>query len=137
MQKFLETPVLLEKLLPYLDLGSTLTLAQAHRTTRRIFQDSLAWNKLIQRNSPLDELEVVQNLVEILELLKEPKANMLDLLDAICTEPFPSEQWFSGSVQLGCPRHPNSPPHLIPLERLHFLEQAENQEECRVLQDNH
>ena len=26
MQKFLETPVLLEKLLPYLDLGSTLTL---------------------------------------------------------------------------------------------------------------
>jgi len=124
MQKFLETPVLLEKLLPYLDLGSTLTLAQTHQMTQQILQDSLAWNKLIQRNSPLDELEVVQNLVVILELMKEPKANMLDLLDAICTGPFPSEQWFSGSVRLGCPRHPDSP-HLIPLERLEFLEQAE------------
>ena len=50
MQKFLETPVLLEKLLPYLDLGSTLTLAQSHQMTRHTLQDSLAWNKLIRRN---------------------------------------------------------------------------------------
>ena len=124
MQKFLETPVLLEKLLPYLDLGSTLTLAQTHQMTRHILQDSLAWNKLIRRNSPLDELEVVQNLVEILKLMKKPKANMLDLLESICTGPFSSEHWFSGSVRMGCPRHPDSP-HLIPLERLHFLEQVE------------
>ena len=124
MQKFLETPELLEKLLPYLDLGTTLTLAQTHEKTRHILQGSLAWNKLIRRNSPLEELEKVQNLGQILKLTKEPKANMLDLLDVICSGPFSAEQWLSGSVRLGCPRHPNSP-HWIPLEKLQLLEQAE------------
>ena len=124
MQKFLETPELLEKLLPYLDLGTTLTLAQTHEMTRHILQGSLAWNKLIRRNSPLEELEKVENLGQILKLTKEPKANMLDLLDVICSGPFSAEQWVSGSVRLGCPRHPDSP-HLIPLEKLQLLEQAE------------
>ena len=102
MQKFLETPVFLEKLFPYLDLGSTLILAQSHQMTRNILQDYLTWNKLVQRNFPLDDLEVVQNLVEILKLMKEPKANMLVLLCAICSG-VRSEEWFSGSAQLGCP----------------------------------
>ena len=109
MEIFLETPELLENFLPYLDLGTTLTLACSHEMTRKILQDSLAWNRLISRNSPLGGMEEVQNFVEILKLMKEPKANMLNLLDAICKGPFPSEQWFSGRVQMGCPRHPDSP----------------------------
>ena len=87
MERFLETPELLENFLPYLDLGTTLTLACSHE----ILQDSLAWNRLISRNSPLGGMQEVQNFVEILKLMKEPKANMLNLLDAICTGPFPSE----------------------------------------------
>ena len=93
MEIFLETPEPLEKFLPYLDLGTTLTLACSHEMTRKILQDSLAWNRLISRNSPLGGMKEVQNFVEILKLMKEPKANMLDLLDAICKGPFPSEQW--------------------------------------------
>merc|ERR1712013_551421 len=73
------------------------------------------------RCSPLDQVEKVQDLTEILELLKEPKSKMLDLLDAICEQSFSSELWYSGSVRMGCPSHPDSP-HLIPLERLEFLE---------------
>ncbi len=109
MEIFLETPELLEKFLPYLDLGTTLTLACSHEMTPKILQDSLAWNRLISRNSPLGGMEEVQNFVEILKLMKEHKANILDLLDAICKGPFPPEQWLSGRVQLGCPRHPDSP----------------------------
>ena len=124
MEIFLETPELLENFLPYLDLGTTLTLACSHEMTRKILQDSLAWNRLIRRNSPLGGMEEVQNFVEILKLMKEPKANMLDLLDAICKGPFPPEQWFSGRVQMGCPRHPDSP-HLIPLDVFELLEQVE------------
>ena len=82
MEIFLETPELLEKFLPYLDLGTTLTLACSHEMTRKILQDSLAWNRLISRNSPLGGMQEVQNFVEILKLMKEPKANMLDLLNA-------------------------------------------------------
>ena len=124
MKKFLETPELLEKLLPYLDPGSTLSIAQAHQMTRHILQGSVPWNKLIRRNSPLVELEKAQSLGQILKLMKEPKSNMLDLLDIICAGPFLPEQWNSGSVRLGCPRHPDSP-HLIPLGRLELLEQVE------------
>ena len=49
---------------------------------------------------------------------------MLDLMDAICKGPFPSEQWFSGRVQMDCPLHPDSP-HLIPLGVFELLEQVE------------
>ena len=49
-RKFWETPVLVNKLLlPYLDLESTLHLAQTHELTRDILQDSFAWNKLVSR----------------------------------------------------------------------------------------
>ena len=85
MYMFLNSPELLEKLLPYLDLGSTLSLAIAHKMIRQVLEGSLAWNKLLMRCTPLDQVEKVQDLTEILELLKEPKSKMLDLLDAICS----------------------------------------------------
>ena len=49
---------------------------------------------------------------------------MMELLDVICTGPFLPHQLSSGSVRLGCPRHPDSP-HFIPLERLQLLEIVE------------
>ena len=106
-------------LLPYLDLKSTSHLAQVHELTRDILQGSIAWNKLIsrtclqeggalQRNPGLleEKMEVVRHLVDILKLMKNRKANMLDLLDTICNKRF--EGAHAGRVTLSCPNHPNS-----------------------------
>ena len=125
MQKFLESPELLEKLLLYLDLDSTLTLAKTHEVTRHILQGSLAWNKLIRRNAPLDELVKAQKLGQILKLMKEPKSNMLDLLDVICAGRFlRASAHLYPSVLLGCPRHLDSP-HWVTFGNLQLLEQVE------------
>ena len=119
-RKFWETPVLVNKLLlPYLDLESTLHLAQVHELTRDILQGSIAWNKLIRRtrlqeggalhrNPGLleEKMEVVRHLVDILKLMKNRKANMLDLLDTICNKRF--EGAHAGRVTLSCPNHPDS-----------------------------
>ena len=43
-----ETPELVEKLLPFLDLEFTLHLAQTHELTQDILQGSCIWNKLIR-----------------------------------------------------------------------------------------
>ena len=40
---------MVEKLLPFLDLDSTLHLAQTHRVTRELLKKSFVWNKLIRR----------------------------------------------------------------------------------------
>ena len=90
-------PELVEKLLPFLDLESTLHLAQTHELTQDILQGSFAWNKLIRRSRLQDggslgedaglleeKIDAVKLLVAILKLMKDPKANMLDLLDTVC-----------------------------------------------------
>ena len=51
VRKFWETPELVEKLLPYLDLDSTKHLAESHKLTRKL----LTWNKLFQRFLPAEE----------------------------------------------------------------------------------
>ena len=119
--KFWATPELIETFLPHLDLKSTLNLAQTHDLTRKILKSSVSWNKLIRKNSPLDEHEVVKDLVEILKLVDGPKAHLLDLLDAICMRRVSAGDgaWTIGSVKVGCPRHPDS--HLIPLPMFHIL----------------
>ena len=53
--KFWETPELVEKLLPYLDLNSTKQLAESHKLTRKILKKDLSWNKLLQRFLPGEE----------------------------------------------------------------------------------
>ena len=53
--KFWETPELVEKLLPYLDLNSTKQLAESHKLTRKILKKGLAWNKLLRRFLPGEE----------------------------------------------------------------------------------
>ena len=109
--KFWETPELLEHLLPFLDLQTTLNLAKTHDLTRNIFKSSVSWKKLIRRNL-LDDREprreVVINLVELLKLVDGPGAHLLDLLDAICMEKFPDGAWLIGSVKVFCPLHQGS-----------------------------
>ena len=121
-QKFWQTPELIEGLLLYLDPRSTQQLAQAHERTRNILQGSRVWNNLIKRSSPLhlrDEFFSIGHFVEILKLMEDSKANMQDLLDAIC-EANPSD---GDSVQMGCRRHPNS--HLISMGGFLLLEKVE------------
>ena len=64
---FWQMPELVEGLLVYLSPESTLCLAQAHLLTRKILQGSLAWNKLIKRSYPIDQLYKVTPLVDILK----------------------------------------------------------------------
>ena len=52
VRKFWETPELVEKLLPYLDLDSTKHLAESHKLTRKLLKKDLTWNKLVQRFLP-------------------------------------------------------------------------------------
>ena len=180
---FWETPELLETLLPFLDLKSTLQLAKTHELTQDILQGASAWNKLIRRcclrkfwqnrafplemtlsdydseedadhtlsesessrdeleyNSDasvseddveeemhkMDEMDVVRHLVAMLKLMKNPKANMLDLLDAICKRCPPdvvSSNRGLGAVTIGCPNHPDS--HEVLLSDFMLLEAVE------------
>ena len=81
------------------------------------------WNKLISRtriqeggglryadNLLEEKMEVVQLLVAILKLMKNPRANMLDLLDTICTRSSPEtvERAWGNRVKLSCPNHQDS-----------------------------
>ena len=121
-RKFWKMPELVEKLLPFLDLESTLHLAQTHELTQDILQGSFAWNKLIRRSRLQDggslgedaglleeKIDAVKLLVAILKLMKDPKANMLDLLDTVCTRCPPdivSRLMCFGTVTISCPRLP-------------------------------
>ena len=97
------------------------------------------WNKLISR-TPIQEggilqynddlfeekMEVVQLLVAILKLMKNPRANMLDLLDTICKRSPPPEvvegAW-DDTVTLSCPNHQDS--HHVFSEDFLLLEAVE------------
>ena len=118
-KKFWEIPELVERLLDFLDLPSTLHLAQIHELTRKILQGSLAWNKLIKRcvllsgesDAPLeDKMVVVKDLTALLMLMKVPKANMMDLLDLICEKRISDLEILLGNlptVQMVSSTHPD------------------------------
>ena len=124
-EKFWQLPELIEELLKFLDLESTLQLARAHERTRNILQGSKAWNNLLKRSS-LYSWSDLKPLVAILKLMKDTKSNLLDLLDAICEE-HPSLEndnpFFDGSVKVRCPRHEGF--HSISGRGFFLLEQAE------------
>ena len=106
--KFWRTPELVAKLLPYLDLETTLHLARSHGMTRSLLGSTSTWNKLVRGSCPFAEmhnfmefpnpdlrtsippemnmmLDVVKNLVAILKLMENPQEVLLmDLLDTIC-----------------------------------------------------
>ena len=56
-EKFLETPELVEMLLPFLNAKDTKNLAQSQLLNIKILQGPLIWNKLIRRTlrNPPDE----------------------------------------------------------------------------------
>ena len=54
-RQFWETPELVEKLLPYLDITSTKLLAESHKLTRQMLKKAFIWKKLIQRVLPRGE----------------------------------------------------------------------------------
>ena len=57
-EKFWKTPELLETLLPFLDVASTLRLAESHFSSENdslvldVLQRPLVWKKLIERSLP-------------------------------------------------------------------------------------
>ena len=113
---------MIENLLQFLDLESTLRLAQSHVMTQRILEGKRVWKKLLKRSSPLDGPDVVGNLVKVLKLLEEPLTPLQDLLDAICEDIYPDDE--NAEVEIGCPRHPYS--QMISLSDFHLLEEAES-----------
>ena len=135
--KFWQIPELIEKLLPNLDLKSTLHLAQAHVMTQDILQRRCIWNKLVKRSffergNPCQpempqKIDVVKDLVTILKLMSEPNVLLLDLLDVICERFTPEDVdllRLNTHVSIRCPRHPEDL-HFIPLTGFLHLEEVE------------
>ena len=132
--KFWRTPELVEKLLPHLNLESTLALAQSHQLTRSLLQGTSIWNKLIRRNCPFAvkikpsdlpnpdlrlsippemqvKIAVVKSIVEILKLMEDPEeALLLDLLDVIC-ERFATDDLFIQNREKGKPSQSKNKHH--------------------------
>ena len=133
---FWATPELVEKILPYLDLASTLSLVKAHGVTQAIVQRSLNWDKLVRLNCPfhhpsdLDhfydcrlreekvepKINLVRGLVAILKVLTNLRTLLPNLLDVICERfsarapTIPNDQNeidFSFPVLVSCSSYPN------------------------------
>ena len=77
-------PELVEKILPFLDPESILSLARSEVMDRNILQGTHVWNMLIRRSYPFDRPGVLNALVQILKLMKDCTTARLDLLDLIC-----------------------------------------------------
>ena len=128
-KKFWETPELLEKLLHFLDPESTYHLAQAHDLTKTVLQGQFIWNQFIRRSCPRPGSSgVVNTLVALLKLMKNPSRQLLDLLDVICdrfsTEEEDDDDGPKPSFHMSCQRHPDG--HLVSFEGLHVLEVVES-----------
>ena len=101
LSKFLETPELVEMLLPFLNAENTLAFAESGVINIKILQGTLAWKKLVRRTIPSNKNPVYNNsrdiqnrynevapLIEILMMMQDCKSSELDLLNLIC-ERFP------------------------------------------------
>ena len=103
----MSTPELVSYLLPFLNLKSILSLAEAHDFTRAILQKSFNWDKLVRRYCPShhqydhfdmqsdpdaeEKIDRVKSLVAILKLMAKPKVLLPNLLDVICERFSPRE----------------------------------------------
>ena len=128
-KKFWATPELIEQLLPYLNLQSTMSLAKIHQMTQNVLQGRRVWKKVIQRNCPIVGLDHVKHFVAILKTLKGPEDHILVLLDAICESntPFKSDSFphvAAPKVQMSCPRHQEGC-HDVSLDGFGLLEEVE------------
>ena len=92
-RKVWQSPELLDKLLSYLDVSSTLHLAQAHAFTIQVLQNKSCWNKFIRRTCPSQDSGGRQSEAAVAELLKmmgSPQDLLRDLLDVVASR-FPAE----------------------------------------------
>ena len=123
ISQFWETPELVERVLPYLDLTSTKMLAKAHKLTRLILKRAFAWHKLVRRvmpenekselcsdvfglplsfeNDPVlaSERQLAKDLVELLRLVKGNSKLAISLLHALCQR---HQFWSRAHVQIRC-----------------------------------
>ena len=133
-KKFWKTPELVEKLLPFLDLKSTLTLAQCQKKILRILEGSCIWNQFIKRACPFSDekddlqnvsqknVDVVRCLVAILKLMKNSDEPRQALLELIC-ERFPSKER-GRCLHLACSSHTEG--HSISFGGLLLFEEVES-----------
>ena len=129
--QFWGSPELVAQLLSFLDVPSTLALANVLPLAQDLLQRKFIWGDLIRRsniknpddtfhhegdsNEDLDkqikiEREVAQ-LVNILKMVKDPKLLLEELLDAIC-ERFVDT---GDNVTMSCSRHPDHQVDLLDL----------------------
>ena len=99
-KKFWRMPEMVERLLPFLDAVSTLSLVKALPLALELIQRKFLWRKLVRRVCPFDTDEVVSEaefeevvvkerskvmpLVEIVKMMEDPNPRLLDLLHVIC-----------------------------------------------------
>ena len=135
--KFWGCPELVEKLLTFLDVQSTLNLARVHPLTIAILKAGPTWRKLVKRTCRVNDTDdwaafeeqriEVQHLVEISSLMGNPKPLILDLLDVIA-ERFPPvrRMWMSEKdvevIQVSCPRHNTHSVSLLGFRLLELVE---------------
>ena len=132
-KKVWKMPELVERLLLFLDLPSTLHLVQADQIDKHILRESLSskvWKKLIKQSTFRDGdgrgRKDVRALVTILKRTqpKDLDSFLLPLLDHIC-ESFPCTPWQavhdSYEVQMNCPCQEE--PHKISLSGFLLLEE--------------
>ena len=113
-KKFWRSPELIESLLPFLDISSTLRLAKAHKFTLQVLQGKSSWNKFIRRTCPYGERfqnfppffvvegaeqkkAVVVAQAELLKLMGTPQDLLQDLL-GVTANGFPANDldFFNG-----------------------------------------
>ena len=102
---FWRSPELIESLLPFLDISSTLRLAKAHEFTLQVLQGKSSWNKFIRRTCPYGEgllfqkrkREAVVAQAELLKLMGTPQDLLQDLLGVTATGfPANDRDFFNG-----------------------------------------
>ena len=119
--KVWKIPELAERIVLFLDPLSLLRLVQAGVLSKQVLKKSIStpvWKNLIRRGSYGED--GLQNLVEVLKLIKEPGALLLPLLEAIC-EKFPSVE--RDEVLVRCPHH--AEPHSVSSRGFLLLEDVE------------
>ena len=119
--KFWRIPELVERLLLFLDTGSTSRLAKVHPLTMEILQSPLGWRKLLRKSFPCDRMILpleqhrveIQHLIQILKSMEDPKLPLLDLLDVICHQSVPMTR-DGGFIQVSCPSLGHTPHSVSP-----------------------
>ena len=97
-----KVPDVVEKMLPFLNLQSTVSLAVAQKKVQDVLKHDGVWRKLVTRSSPLNDREKVLKFLDILALLKSPPSHVCQVLHDICVS---NPATHLGQVQIQCTLH--------------------------------